>query len=307
LKQRRVRFTRTAHEHVRREKEWWLENRDHTEIFADELEQALRLLAVLPGGGHTLPLLNCRDDLMTAASRSARLRARLYRTRDDHPATRRDLAIELIRDCPRDASSWGSLASALIDLGLYTKARAVLRRLEKFARDGDHYLVCVRWGQYYKATGDLKRAESWYRKAAAEVPAALVFLGGVLAKQGRLPEAKRCHRRATRAREDDQLARDEAYFNLGLILRAERRYREALACFDRAIALDPKYAVAFKAQADVRSALEVIAPAEHSNHWRRMLAEWGPNPATGHELVRAYTRRYPSQSAPARGDSTPRP
>jgi hypothetical protein len=49
LKQRRVRFTQTAQRHVRREKLWWLENRDYPEIFADELEQAARLLAVLPG------------------------------------------------------------------------------------------------------------------------------------------------------------------------------------------------------------------------------------------------------------------
>jgi hypothetical protein len=51
LKQRRVRFTQTAQGHVRREKLWWLENRDYPEIFADELEQAVRLLAVLPGTG----------------------------------------------------------------------------------------------------------------------------------------------------------------------------------------------------------------------------------------------------------------
>lgn len=55
MKRRRVRFTRTAQEHVRREKGWWLENRDYTEIFADELEQALRLLAVLPGAGTLYP------------------------------------------------------------------------------------------------------------------------------------------------------------------------------------------------------------------------------------------------------------
>lgn len=48
---RHVRFTTTAQEHVRREKAWWLENRTHTDIFATELEQALKILAVLPGAG----------------------------------------------------------------------------------------------------------------------------------------------------------------------------------------------------------------------------------------------------------------
>jgi plasmid stabilization system protein ParE len=46
-----VRFTATAQEHVRREKNWWLENRIHTEIFAAELEEALRIVAALPGAG----------------------------------------------------------------------------------------------------------------------------------------------------------------------------------------------------------------------------------------------------------------
>ena len=48
---RLVRFTDTAQDHVRREQAWWLENRTHTEIFATELEHALRVLAVLPGAG----------------------------------------------------------------------------------------------------------------------------------------------------------------------------------------------------------------------------------------------------------------
>ena len=48
---RRVRFTTTGQEHVRREKAWWLENRTRAEIFATDLEEALKILAVLPGAG----------------------------------------------------------------------------------------------------------------------------------------------------------------------------------------------------------------------------------------------------------------
>jgi plasmid stabilization system protein ParE len=55
LTPRLVRFTGTAQDHVRREKAWWLENRTHTEIFATELEQALKVLAVLPGAGTQYP------------------------------------------------------------------------------------------------------------------------------------------------------------------------------------------------------------------------------------------------------------
>ena len=52
---RRVRFTATARRHVQREKQWWLENRTHTDVFVAGFEQALRLLAVLPGAGTPYP------------------------------------------------------------------------------------------------------------------------------------------------------------------------------------------------------------------------------------------------------------
>jgi plasmid stabilization system protein ParE len=52
---RRVTFTTTARRHVQREKQWWLENRIHTDVFVVEFEQALRVLALLPGAGTPYP------------------------------------------------------------------------------------------------------------------------------------------------------------------------------------------------------------------------------------------------------------
>lgn len=51
MKERRVRFTATAQRHANREKTWWLANRDYHELFAAELEAAVRVLARLPGVG----------------------------------------------------------------------------------------------------------------------------------------------------------------------------------------------------------------------------------------------------------------
>jgi len=51
LKNRTIHFTATAQEQIRREKAWWLANRDHADVFAEELEQALRIIAGLPGAG----------------------------------------------------------------------------------------------------------------------------------------------------------------------------------------------------------------------------------------------------------------
>lgn len=48
---RRVRFTATAHSHIRRENSWWLNNRDHKEILANDLEATLEAVALLPSVG----------------------------------------------------------------------------------------------------------------------------------------------------------------------------------------------------------------------------------------------------------------
>lgn len=55
MKNRRIRFTATAQVHVRREQAWWLANRDHIDVFAEELEQALKIIAALPGAGTPYP------------------------------------------------------------------------------------------------------------------------------------------------------------------------------------------------------------------------------------------------------------
>lgn len=49
MNERRVRFTETASNQVDHERIWWLANRDYQELFATELENALQIVAVLPG------------------------------------------------------------------------------------------------------------------------------------------------------------------------------------------------------------------------------------------------------------------
>ena len=51
----RVPFTETAASHIDRERAWWLDNRDHRDLFATELENAVDVLALLPGAGTPYP------------------------------------------------------------------------------------------------------------------------------------------------------------------------------------------------------------------------------------------------------------
>ena len=55
MTERRVRFTATAQQHIAREQQWWLENRDYKDIFAAEVEDAVAMLAGLPGAGTPYP------------------------------------------------------------------------------------------------------------------------------------------------------------------------------------------------------------------------------------------------------------
>lgn len=48
---RLVRFTETATSHVERERAWWVQNRDGQDLFTSELENAVQILALLPGAG----------------------------------------------------------------------------------------------------------------------------------------------------------------------------------------------------------------------------------------------------------------
>jgi len=81
LKPRQVRFTATAQEHVRREKGWWIEHRTQTEIFVDELEAALRIIARLPGAGAIY-----RESPTTGVRRVylSKIACHLYYTFDEH-------------------------------------------------------------------------------------------------------------------------------------------------------------------------------------------------------------------------------
>ena len=81
MKERRVRFTATARRHVDRERTWWLENRDYQELFANELQAAVRMLAVLPGAGTPYTQAGV-PDLRRVYIR--KLTCHLYYTFDDH-------------------------------------------------------------------------------------------------------------------------------------------------------------------------------------------------------------------------------
>jgi len=182
-----------------------------------------------------------------------------------HVACRLEIASDYTSKYPNKFWGWIALADVLVKMAHYKAAHRALSRTERLATQDNRIRqhICINWGHLYNESCDLNRAVKWYRRAleCKVSTSALIFLGAVLAKQGKFSEAKRCHRRAIHVATD--LAKDspdEAYFNLGLILRAERRYAKALECFEQAIKIDPKQKEYGIAREDI---LEVLKLAKN--------------------------------------------
>jgi tetratricopeptide (TPR) repeat protein len=93
-------------------------------------------------------------------------------------------------------------------------------------------------GHLYRAWGKYDEAAVWYRRGIELEPdfaGGYIFLGAVLAKSGDLQSAEEQHRKATQC---ERGCIDEAYLNLGLVLRAQDRYAEAAECLRKSLELD---------------------------------------------------------------------
>jgi tetratricopeptide (TPR) repeat protein len=146
----------------------------------------------------------------------------------------------------------------------YAEMLYLMTRYDKATRVYEDALVTFpdhRWAIFNQLglmcdyRGRLSEAEHWFRKAIEIEPdeiGAYVFLGSCQARQGKLKEAEATHRAATKWTGHSLL--DEAYHNLGLVLRGQGRLNEAAECFRKAIEISPKYSKAIQALADVETA-----------------------------------------------------
>jgi tetratricopeptide (TPR) repeat protein len=181
--------------------------------------------------------------------------------RNDQAATTVLLAARWLRANPDDLSVIHKYATMLYKMTRYEEAtRVYLDAIERF-EDG-RWGLYNQMGQLHRYRGDFAVAELWYQKAIDEDPdeaASYIFLGAVQAQQGKLAQAEATHRRATQC--PDGLV-DEAYHNLGLVLRGQGRLAEAADYFRKAIELCPEYADAIEALQDVEAALTLTAGDE---------------------------------------------
>jgi tetratricopeptide (TPR) repeat protein len=163
-----------------------------------------------------------------------------------------------LRDYPEDALAWLWLGIALGELARYEEAEQALAKAIDLCPPEKKAFCLAHMGHMFDSGGDFAQAALWYRRAIAAAPqdaTYLIHLGAVLARQGRLHDAEGAHRAATACAEG---CIDEAYLNLGFVLRAQERFKEAAGCFREAIRLDPEYRLARRALRDVDRCIKLI-------------------------------------------------
>jgi tetratricopeptide (TPR) repeat protein len=189
--------------------------------------------------------------------RLRRLRDRVRELEDDaRPASALLAVRKILRHDPNDANALVLQGRLLASLARHGEAEESLSRaLVLFAADSA-YAVHRELGHLYESWGRLELALAEFEKVVALRPehaSGHIYVGAVLARLGRFDEAIASHTRATRCSEGHV---DEAYFNLGLVLRALERFADAKNAFERALELDPMYVEARAALSDVATALQ---------------------------------------------------
>jgi Flp pilus assembly protein TadD len=158
-------------------------------------------------------------------------------------------------DYPDHGPGWMLLGIALVELARYKEAERAIKKSIKLCPPNKRQIPLAQMGHLHLEAGKYDKAATWYRKAIDSDPEDAeyhIYLGAVLAKRGRLEEAEASHRAATKCSVG---CIDEAYLNLGFVLRAQERFEAAAESFREAIRLDPKYRAAKQALRDVERCL----------------------------------------------------
>ncbi len=152
-------------------------------------------------------------------------------------------------------------AMAKTDLSQYAQAEKMLLRAISLFK-GDNRVLGLAYkqmGTLSEAKGDLPGAAAWHRRALRVNPERdyHIFLGHIAFKRGLLNQAEAHYRKSI---QHPASIVEEAYSNLGGVLVARRRYREAIKCYRKSLQLDPKYGngIAKKRLKDAKLALQLL-------------------------------------------------
>jgi tetratricopeptide (TPR) repeat protein len=175
--------------------------------------------------------------------------------KSDYPATIVVLARRILNVVPDDTQTWVRLGNTLRQLAKYDEAEEALQMALCYCSKSIRFYVYTLKGLLFKQRGQYQEAVEWFQAVIDAKPDdadGYNYLAGVIARMGDLAEAERINRLGTACQEG---CVDEAYLNLGHVLRAQGKLKEALQCYEKAIDLDPNYTAAKHAIEDVTMAI----------------------------------------------------
>lgn len=159
---------------------------------------------------------------------------------------------------PDDVS--GLIAKAMIntELSNFSEAEKVLKSIDLNKNSSAKFLQIyyTEWASLYKAKNELEKAIEFYDKRINISPdetGGYILKGAALAKLGKYEEAKDEHLKATQLEGNPE----EAFTNLGLILRAELNLGEAKAAFENSLKIISNDESVEKNLEDVTNAIEL--------------------------------------------------
>lgn len=152
-----------------------------------------------------------------------------------------ELLSEYVKLKPDRGMAWFYLGDALRTIGRLKDAEEALTRALDLAPKSHRFTVYARMAMLMQKREGPAEAETWYRLATAEpsCPAWMWCLRGanlISTESYRL--AKSCLESALSGEDVDK---EEAYLNLALIARAERRYQDARVYSQNALEIDSEY------------------------------------------------------------------
>ena len=168
-----------------------------------------------------------------------------------------ELCKKHLQQFPKHGIAWLYFGMAQCDLARYAAAEKSIRRAITLCPEKALPIAYSRLGHLFQAKGDLKQAEFWYRKAVKRKPQDAtyhIFLASNAFKCGFLKKSAAIYNRALKCSEG---CLEEACFNLGGILLGQRKYSEAIKCYEEALKIDPKYKIAKTRLDDARLALSL--------------------------------------------------
>jgi Flp pilus assembly protein TadD len=222
--------------------------------------------------------MTASDDSTAAAGPDAVALADLAAARAHHAAARWGEAVALYRQVlarrPGSIEALSGLGDSLRDLGSVEKAIALLEAAVRQHRESAalHYSL----GRAYQRAGRLRAAIDIYKivlRLDRHHADALNSVGLFFSTRGELESGNRLFRRALAARPNFP----DALVNMGLNLKILEQYAPALLAFQQAARLDPDYARAHWAEAQLQLLLGRFEDGWRGYEWRWRTREESSN------------------------------